>query len=467
MNPETPEHPDLTAYALGELSHEQEREMRAWLVGEPQIQKELSGIEQISAALHQGSPIPCDRLSPQQRQRVLTPPRGPRIITPMMPRQPAHRQESRFMPFFASTLKIAAVTTLTTGAFMLGRQVELPQTMDSNLAETTKPDAMPTSPTPLKSAKVQQVAITETESKKEKATPTERPQPTLAAVTAPVVAAETKRVEPAEAIKSEAAAKPKVIAVNTNGFTSTGRTATSRVDLRPFETRPVPVKNTGVALSSPVSNPQPAGSKLTEKGKTPDLMIHSWKAEFASCPWNPENRLMRVLVQLPADQPASTSPSNIYPLQITFDTLTVRSYRLLSESHVAPEAGNNAAAHVMWYEVVPNGAAPEQSRETGRSVATVTVPNARFISQTVGPFDSSKLRALDRGQSWENARDDFVFETAIVGFGMLLRGEENLGSLNHELVLKLAEKAQGNAAKNDERTKFIKLVQEALRVTGI
>lgn len=176
---------------------------------------------------------------------------------------------------------------------------------------------------------------------------------------------------------------------------------------------------------------------------------------------------MRVLVQLPADQPASTSPSNIYPLQITFDTLTVRSYRLLSESHVAPEAGNNAAAHVMWYEVVPNGAAPEQSRETGRSVATVTVPNARFISQTVGPFDSSKLRALDRGQSWENARDDFVFETAIVGFGMLLRGEENLGSLNHELVLKLAEKAQGNAAKNDERTKFIKLVQEARRVTGI
>ena len=100
-------------------------------------------------------------------------------------------------------------------------------------------------------------------------------------------------------------------------------------------------------------------------------------------------------------------------------------------------------------------------------MATVTVPNARFISQTVGPFDSSKLRALDRGQSWENARDDFVFETAIVGFGMLLRGEENLGSLNHELVLKLAEKAQGNAAKNDERTKFIKLVQEARRVTGI
>ena len=174
MNPETPEHPDLTAYALGELSHEQEREMRTWLVGEPQIQKELSGIEQISAALHQGSPIPSDRLSPQQRQRVLTPPRGPRIITPMMPRQPAQRQESRFMPFFASTLKIAAVTTLTTGAFMLGRQVELPQTMDSNLAETTKPDAMPTSPTPLKSAKVQQVAVTETESKKEKATPTER-----------------------------------------------------------------------------------------------------------------------------------------------------------------------------------------------------------------------------------------------------------------------------------------------------
>lgn len=467
MNPESPDHPDLTAYALGELSHEQEREMRAWLEGEPQILKELSGIEQISAALHQGSPIPSERLSPQQRQRVLTPPRGPRIITPMMPRQPAQRQESRFMPLIASTLKIAAVTTLTTGAFMLGRQVELPRANESNIADIAKPDTKPSAPSQIEAAKVQQVAVSAPEVKKEKVKPTEQPQPTLVTVTAPIAAPETKLVEPAELIKSEATPKPKIVATNTSGFTPTGRTATSRVDLRPFETRPVPVKNTGVALSSPMTHAAPSGSKAADKGKSPDLMIHSWKAEFASCPWNPDNRLMRVLVQLPADQPASTSPANIYPLQITFDTLTVRSYRLLSESHVPPEAGNNSAAHVMWYEVVPNGAAPEQSRETGRSVATVTLPNARFISQTVGPFDSSKLRALDRGQSWENARDDFVFETAIVGFGLLLRGEENLGNLNHELVLRLAEKAQGNAAKNDERTKFIKLVQEARRVTGI
>jgi len=74
---------------------------------------------------------------------------------------------------------------------------------------------------------------------------------------------------------------------------------------------------------------------------------------------------------------------------------------------------------------------------------------------------------MDRGQKWENAREDFLFETAIVGFGLLMRGEDNLGSLNHELVLKLAEKAQGNSKTDDKRAEFIRLVEEARRMTGI
>jgi hypothetical protein len=48
-----------------------------------------------------------------------------------------------------------------------------------------------------------------------------------------------------------------------------------------------------------------------------------------------------------------------------------------------------------------------------------------------------------------------------------MRGEDNLGSLNHELVLKLAEKAQGNSKTDDKRAEFIRLVEEARRMTGI
>ena len=94
------------------------------------------------------------------------------------------------------------------------------------------------------------------------------------------------------------------------------------------------------------------------------------------------------------------------------------------------------------------------------------LPNARFTSQAVGPFDSSRLQVIDRGYSLQNAREDFVFETSVVGFGLLLRGEDQLGSLNHGLVLNLAKQAKGADA-GGERARFIRLVQDAQRATGL
>ena len=71
MNPRSPDSPDLTAYALGELTPEQEQEMRAWLATEPDALAELAGIEKMAEALHQGSPIPTDYLTPRQRHTCL------------------------------------------------------------------------------------------------------------------------------------------------------------------------------------------------------------------------------------------------------------------------------------------------------------------------------------------------------------------------------------------------------------
>jgi hypothetical protein len=84
----------------------------------------------------------------------------------------------------------------------------------------------------------------------------------------------------------------------------------------------------------------------------------------------------------------------------------------------------------------------------------------------VGPFDSSKLQIMDRGYSLQNAREDFVFETSVVGFGLLLRGAEQLGALNHELVLNLANQSKG-ADSNGERGRFIRLVQDAKLAAGL
>lgn len=480
MNPEQPDRPDLTAYALGELPPGQEREMREWIASDPGAQIELARIEAISEALHHGAAIPMAKLTLQQRQNVLTPPRGPRIMTPMMPRQPVARREPRMMPFVLGVAKVAAAITLAAGGYMLGRHIQAPASPDVAKSDAPKSTPTPQKPVdlaPLKSVPVRPhanaemvaefptpapaslVAAVEKQPSPAAAAPaTPVPQPMVATSSTPATV-ETPKVTPA----APAAA---TIAPEAKGYATVNRDPVARITVRPYETRPAPVKLKGDVLASPMTPAGPAAkSPANDKGRAPELYIQSWKAEVATCPWSPAHKLMRVLLQLPADQPASVSPANTYPMQISFDKLAVRNYRLLSESHVPPHAGTATAAHVVWYEIVPNG--NEAIREAGRSVASVTVPGARFNSQTVGPFDGSKLQVLDRGVKWENAREDFLFETSIVGFGLLLRGEENLGALNHELVLKIARMAAGDKAPDGERAKFIRLVQEAKRVTGI
>jgi hypothetical protein len=54
----------------------------------------------------------------------------------------------------------------------------------------------------------------------------------------------------------------------------------------------------------------------------------------------------------------------------------------------------------------------------------------------------------------------------VVGFGLLMRGAEQTGVLNHELVLNLSKQAKG-ADTTGERARFVRLVQEAQRVAGL
>lgn len=498
MNPSNPDHADLTAYALGELPHEQERQMREWIAANPEAQVELARIESISEALHHSAPIPALKLTAQQRQNVLAPPKGPRIFTPMMPRQPVAKTPSRFSPFLVSVTRIAAALAVAGIAFELGRhsgissaevaQSPIPASTEGNpkeapssvstvaqekaatvaakpAAETTKATATPVVPT-TKAETPMMVANTP----KIEAPAVSAPEPVVQKP-APVTATAAK-ANPVQTVTTVSKPEPAkaAAAFDARGYAYVSREPVSKVTLRPHETRPAPVKAKGEALASPVSPKVAAPAPDKAPARAPELAIQSWKAEIATCPWNASHKLMRVLVQAPADQLAATSAANTYPLQVKFDELAVRSYRLLSESHVPPHPGTNNAAHVMWYEVIPNNGTSEASRENGRAVATVSVTNARFDSPAVGPFDSKDsptLRALDRGVKWENAREDFLFETAIVGFGLLLRGEENLGSLNHELVLKLAQHAKGGKEVDGERAKFIRLVQEARRMTGI
>lgn len=485
MNPQ--DNPHFTAYALGELSAEEARDMHELLATTPAAAHELEQIEAVTDALRHGAPIPLSRLTHEQRHAVLHPANLPRRIQPMQPRKPAQRSRQIFWPVMGTLAKIAAVVTLTGAAFLAGWSYA-PVVRSAMEVATTRPKAEKPGeaavkpqpqPAPEEAAPAPVMAVAPAPVAVPKSAEPETPAPK-----APVV------VDKAEVavlpVPAPAPAKPEVVVakiapvkeqspavapapnlgftipVGHGAFVSTTKQAADQFSLHPAQIKPAQPKAKGQVFASPqLGNVRPE----PKADRPADLYIHSWKAEVAACPWNTANRLLRIVIQLPADQAAVLAADNSFPLQVTFDQANVKQYRMLCERHQVAAELRSAGSHVLWYEFTPNGSS-ENIRDTNRQIATVMLPNAHFTSQAVGPFDSSKLQIIDRGYSLQNAREDFVFETSVVGFGLLLRGADHLGALNHDLVLNLARQSKGADA-HGERARFIRLVQDAQHAAGL
>ncbi len=502
--------PELTAYAMGELDAHQAGDIHSLLADCPAALSELEQIEAMTDALRQSAPIPQDRLLPEQRHAVLRPTHLPRRITPLLPRPlPATKRPSMLWPVVANVLKAAAVVTVTSFAYLAGRHATVDLTETAHLPESGGATATAAEPTPVEAtppaAATARPAATRQESLVSALSPTTHDLgPVPPAVTIAVPAASVSQAPVAVTVAAAAAAKPApkaavapdqapeaaaavaVVAAapapkaptpvwlagttlpgRDRDFVSTLKQPVSAFDLRPSNIRPAPAKNAkGELFASPAPAPKAAAgdtARETPKARTPEVYIHAWKAEVASCPWNEGHRLMRVTVQLPADQPAALGAS-AYPLKVNFDPSTVREYRQLCERHQPAAELRSAGTHVVWYEFQPNGDGTQ--RDNARTVATVTLENGRFTTQPVGPFDSSKMSVQDRGQTWQSAREDFVFDSSVVGFGLLLRGTPNAPQLNHDLVLALAQKGKGADA-TGERARFIRLITDARKAAGL
>lgn len=467
MNPN--DHPNLTAYVLGELEGADARALQGSVSSDAGTAHELEQIETVTDALRHTAPIPTARLTLEQRQAVLHPAHLPRLVQPMMPRKaPAPRPQSRpvFWSVVTGVLKAAALIALTGAAFFLGRNMpDAPVTaaVDEKAAQTGNAEKAPdVTPKPQTAPKVE---IAEKAAK-----PAETPQ---------MVPAPEKPVQTPKAVL--VAAKPEIIVkevvkpaapmpdlgftMKLDQFASTTKNASGQFSLQPALIKAPAPPQDPTALASPAKQP----AKATPVTKSPELLIHSWKSEVADCPWNSAHRLLRIVIQLPANQSAVTSLKDAsYPISIGFDPLHVKQYRLLSERHLPAASLDSAGTQIIWYEFQPNGTT-EINSQTGRQIASVSVFGARFTTQAVGPFDSSKLQVLDRGFTLQNAREDFLFESAVVGFGLLMRGSEGTGSLNHEMVLDLARRGTKTTADQPpapERARFIRLVQDAQRVIG-
>lgn len=481
MKPTPHENPDLTAYALGELHARQAREIHALLAACPVAAHELEQVEAATDALRQGAPIPQERLRPEQRHAVLYPTSMPRRMGPLMPR-PAQRRSPGLWPVVSGLLKAAAVIALTGAAYLVGRHSGLGGGDSATVAqvspETPSTPVLPSVSTSTDKVVVQAPAVSPAPAILLKAPKAPEKAPVLVvappAPPAPVFAA---RPVPEMKPVTLPAAKPAVPVIVASvaprpfptispgkhtQFVNASRQPVDQFALAPAQIRPLPAKiNRKELLASPAPAASPAAeSKEPGKTRNTDLFIHSWKAEVASCPWNEGHRLLRVTIQLPADQPAALSPTT-YPLRVTFDPNNVREYRQLCERHQPAAELRQSGTHVLWYEFMPNGAPAGD-----KTVATVTLEKGRFTTQAVGPFDSTKLAVIDGGDSWQSAREDFIFDSAVVSFGLLMRGIPQAPKLDHALVLSLAEQSQGTDA-TGERRRFIKLVREAALAAGL
>lgn len=462
---------ELTAYALGELQAHQASAIHQLLSACPAAMSELEQIEAVTEALRQRAPIPQERLLPDQRHAVLYPAQIPRLAVPMKPR-PMVKKTANTWPVMGILLKAAALITVTGAAYLAGRQVSL---ISSQI------DVVKSRPAPVKSA-----PMTAAPAKVEVAAvkPTPVPAVTIAAAKpAPVIekapvavipvpskstviVAQAAPAKSATAVIHSAPAPTPVVPVAVThlnrelAFISTNQHTADLFSIKPADIRPQPVKGKDKEqFASPVKGPAP---KLEEKSQAPGIYIHSWKAETSSCPWNPSTRLLRVTIQLPADQPAATSTTS-YPLDVNFDRRNVREFRRLSERHLPAAELRSAGTQVVWYEFQPSTTDPNAA---GKPIATISLDQGRFTTQTVGPFDASKLNVVDRGATWQAAREDYLFESAVVGLGMLLNGDHQSPDLNHQLILNLAEKSRG-ADSSGERGRFIRQLNEARRAAGL
>ncbi|QIF02517.1 YfbK domain-containing protein [Roseimicrobium sp. ORNL1] len=473
MNSQDFNPPDLTAYALGELPPKEAAQVRQYLDQSPEARAELERIQTMLTALEQAPAIPLRALHPRQRETVLAmgqavaapaPATQSRRVVPFRPPQSRVPYARPAASVGWTVFKYAAAAALTVGAFVMGQKTatsfnggflagngsSLKDLIDQPsvhpaVSGTVVAEA-PAEPLPVAPAQVPAIASAQISGSNRPSTPSK----SIVAVASVVERAESA---PAPAAPASGGAS------SLKGFATTASSTESRVMITPKLLRipPMPREFAGVVLASPMpANVKPEPQRKPEP--QPALVLDSCKPEIASCPWDPSRRLMRVVTLLPIEQNGIQNQEQDYKLVVKFDPFHVQGYRLVGERHMPPSPGSTQAARFAWYEIVPNrNFNPSPDRPI--TVGTITLEQPRGAQ-------SPHEKIVDRGTGWQDAREDFVFETAMVGWSLLLQGTENTGSLNYKLVLDLAERNRGEDPKG-EQAKFIQVVKQAQRSVGL
>lgn len=467
--------PDLTAYALGELDHANDAAVHAWLREHPEAQHEVDAISDLAHALQATAPISSLKLHPTQRHAVLS---GPERVREMVAAASRRARETSRPPIvlrlLVGSIKTGLAASIVAGAFFIGKSYQNPAigTLASNtpasapqVENESRPILVePVSAPNTQSTPVELVSVAKVPDSVPAPSPEVPAAPVVVAAPPPVTAPAPVEVAvapvPVESKQPEPRKPEAITRIAEGSVVNASQAPASQFNIAPGETRPR--IHGGQGFASPASPLKGKAVEPTSKTKSPTLLIHSWRAEVTSSPWDSSKKLVRISLQIPGEQ-AAAAADHLYGLQVNFHPTHIRSYRLLGQRAIPAIEKDGAAAFSAWYEVTLNGAPSSATRTIGN----VTLANARFTVTALAPFDgTTRLQLVDQGQAWENAADDFVFESAVLGWGMLLTGKQLPPGLSHGSILNLAEHALKTSDRQGERARFVKLLKDARRAAG-
>ena len=437
MNTPDFEQPALTAYALGELNPAEAAAVRRMINTSPAIRAEYDRIAQTVAAMRNAPALPRRALSPRQRETIIAMGRAPSRSGRIVPFSQARvRTPSAAWGF----LKFAAAACLTVGAFIMG-QKRAPQSVESadvrvaanSAIPAPAPEAAPaaqvaaSSPPAATAQRGAAVMISEAASFEAVQPPPSIAPALLAEAPAPpranLVVAEPAPISPTTVAPHPAASKAGglksfTLAAARAGLGDLGSTAAhaSRRQTRAARVRrPVACRSDLGKTESRVqkfraTQARAAASAVDPSGEGRDRVL----------PLGFLRRLMRVVAQMPVDQDGIETNSRDYQLAVKFDPAQVQAWRLITEKHMPPSNGGLLATRFAWYEIVPGRSFAPKSGKARHHRSARHRPAPRHA-----PGTASRSNSSTAGNAWDEAREDFIFETAMVGFNLLLQGTEN------------------------------------------
>ena len=452
--------PNLTAYALGELDQHHDAEVQTWLTSNHAAQAEVDAVADIAQLLQNCAPVATQKMRPEQLALLLAGPNRVREMVAAASKSGRESKTPRIWQILSAATKVAAVACAVALAFIAGRHTAPMQPELAITPSQPPPTAPVVAPTPVlvkapePAAKLMAVAapaMTEIPAMAKAEAPQEAPaipQKLIAKMSGPVAGTATPL--PRATMQITDALVTNISTQNPN----------STFTIRPAATTPAQAAQPGFAAPMAQPNTQPPTGK--RPAPAPTLLIHSWRAEVTSCPWDATKRLVRLSMQIPGVQAAAAAAQQ-YDMQVTFPPNYVRTFRKLGQRTVAPVEADGPGLHTAWYEVTPNGA----SADSNRTLGNVSLKNVKFTTKAMDTFDSSLLRIIDNGTPWEQAGDGFSYDCAVLSFGMLLSGQNTAPALSYKSVLRLAERARHVSDSTGERAEFIKTVKSAERAAGL